>query len=107
MEALRGLDWIGGVLYTIGSVLVLVGIVYTTYLSGTDKRVLACLCVGFVVIIAFGLWENFSKVKFPLCPRDVFRSHNGREFTVPFCLAFIVVGSFYGSAVIYPTMLSK
>ena len=106
-EALRGLDWVGGILFTIGAVLVLVGMVYTSYLGSTDPRVLATLCVGFVFIIGFGLWERFSGVRFPLCPNDIFVSHRGREFNIPFCLTFIVVGFFYGMAVIYPTMLSR
>ncbi|KAF7559284.1 hypothetical protein G7046_g4883 [Stylonectria norvegica] len=105
-DALRGLDWVGGFLFTVGAVLVLVGIVYTTYLPSTDTRVLVCLCVGFTVIIAFGAWEVFGNAKYPLCPREVFTSHRGREFTVPFCLTFLVVGYFYGVAVIYPTMLN-
>lgn len=106
-EALRGLDWIGGVLFTIGAVLVLSGIVNTSYLKSTSPRVLVCLCVGFVVIIAFGAWEKFGRVKYKLCPPEIFTSHRGREFTVPFFLTFILVGFFYGTAVIYPTMLSK
>ncbi|KAF2648443.1 MFS general substrate transporter [Lophiostoma macrostomum CBS 122681] len=105
-EAVLGLDWVGGVLFTIGAVLVLVGIVHTSYLSSTDPRVLATLCVGFAFIIAFGLWERFSNVRFPLCPKEIFAAHRGREFTIPFCLTFIVVGFFYGTAVIYPTMLN-
>lgn len=104
---MKGLDWIGGVLFTIGAVLVLVGMVYTSYLKSTDARVLATLCVGFAFIIAFGLWERLSGVKFPLCPNEIFTARKGREFTIPFCLTFIVVGFFYGTAVIYPTMLSK
>lgn len=31
-----------------------------------------------------------NSVKYPLCPPHIFRYHNGREFTVPFILAFIV-----------------
>jgi hypothetical protein len=77
--------------------MVLVGMVYTSYLSSTDVRVLVTLCVGFAFIVAFGLWERFSSVRFPLCPNDIFISHYGREFTIPFCLTFIVVGYFYGS----------
>lgn len=84
-----------------------VGIVYTTYLPSTSPRVLVCLVVGFVFVIAFGLWERLGNTRFPLCPQDIFASHYGREFTAPFCLAFIVVGFFYGTAVIYPTMLSQ
>lgn len=104
---MKGLDWVGGILFTVGAVLVLVGIVYTSYLSSTDVRVLVCLCVGFAVIIAFAIWEKFGGVKYPLCPSEIFTSHRGREFTVPFFLTFILVGFFYGTAVIYPTMLSE
>ncbi|KAF2801809.1 MFS general substrate transporter [Mytilinidion resinicola] len=105
-EAVRGLDWVGAILFTIGAILVLVGMVYTSYIPATDKRVIICLVVGFGLIIAFGLWERFSSVRFPLCPEEIFSSHKGREFAVPFCLTFIIVGFFYGTAVIYPTMLN-
>ncbi|KAL2753529.1 hypothetical protein ACRALDRAFT_1058070 [Sodiomyces alcalophilus JCM 7366] len=105
-EAVRGLDWIGGILFCIGAVLILVAIVYTTYLPATDVKVIVCFAVGFATIIAFGLWEHFGNVRFPLCPTDIFASNMGREFAVPFCLTFFVVGYFYGVAVIYPTMLN-
>ncbi|CAK7236483.1 hypothetical protein SBRCBS47491_009653 [Sporothrix bragantina] len=105
-EALRGLDWIGGFLFTAGAVPVLVGIVNTTYMNSTDPRVLAPLLGGLAFIIAFGFWETFAKIKYPFCPREIFASHKGREFTVPFCLTFIVVGFFYSCSIIYPTMLN-
>ncbi|CAK7208050.1 hypothetical protein SEUCBS139899_010884 [Sporothrix eucalyptigena] len=105
-DALRGLDWVGAALFTPGCVMVLVGIVYTTYLDASDKRVIITLALGFSFIIAFGLWEHFSEVKYPLCPTPVFESHYGREFTAPFCLSFIVVGFFYGLSVIFPTLLN-
>jgi hypothetical protein len=82
-------------------------VTYTTYVPASDPRVIACFTVGFVLVVCFGLWEQFSGVKYPLCPTPVFKSHRGREFTAPFCLSFIVVGFFYGLAVIYPTMLSE
>ncbi len=34
--------------------------------------------------------------RYPLCPPRIFRSHNGREFTVPFIVAFIVTMFYYG-----------
>ncbi|CAM1507724.1 Fc.00g045720.m01.CDS01 [Cosmosporella sp. VM-42] len=108
-DALRGLDWVGALLFTPGAVMVLdllVAITYTTYVSASDKRVIICFVLGFAFIIGFGLWEQFSGVKYPLCPTSVFQSHRGREFTAPFCLSFIVVGFFYGLAVIYPSMLN-
>lgn len=106
-DAIKGLDWIGGFLFTAGSVPVLVGIVNTTYMNRSDSRVIAPLCAGFVCIILFGFWESLSKVKYPFCPPEIFASHKGREFTVPFCLTFIVVGFFYSASIIFPTLLSK
>ena len=52
--------------------------------------VIAPLTVGFGLITAFGFWETFGNTKYPLCPPHIFRSHYGREFTVPFIIAFIV-----------------
>lgn len=64
------------------------------------------MCVGFGMLILFGLWETLSSVKYPLCPPRIFRSHNGREFTAPFVLAFIVTMFYYGINIIYPTMVN-
>jgi len=63
--------------------------------------------------------------RYPLCPPRIFRSHNGREFTVPFIVAFIVTMFYYGTEdpldvqqcvrsanryaginIIYPTMIN-
>jgi hypothetical protein len=45
-------------------------------------------------------------VRFPLCPTHIFVSHNGREFTAPVVLAFIVTMFYYGINIIYPTMIN-
>ncbi len=84
----------------------LVGIVYTSYLPSKDPKVVACLVVGFATIVAFALWEQFACPRFPLCPRDIFASHHGREFAVPFVLSFIICSFFWSNSIIYPTMLS-
>lgn len=67
---------------------------------------IAPVCVGFALLILFGLWETYSSVKYPLCPPRIFKSHNGREFTAPFILAFIVTMFYYGINIIYPTMIN-
>ena len=105
-EAIRGLDYVGSMLVIPGVCLVLVGIINTTYMSSSDIMVIVPLIVGFVLLIAFGVWETLSKTKYPLCPPRIFRSHNGREFTVPFIVAFIVTMFYYGINVIYPTMVN-
>jgi Fungal trichothecene efflux pump (TRI12) len=68
--------------------------------------VIAPLCAGLGLIVVFALWENFPNVKYPLCPPAIFRSNNGREFTAPFILAFIVTMFYYGINIIYPTMIN-
>ncbi len=86
-QAIRGLDYIGTLLVIPGVCLALVGIINTTYMSASDTLVIAPLVVGVVLLILFGLWETFSKTEYPLCPPRIFRSHKGREFTVPFIIA--------------------
>ena len=54
---------LGGILFITGAFLVLVGIMYTSYIPSTDTRVLACICVVSVAVAAFGIWERFGPVK--------------------------------------------
>lgn len=105
-EAIKGLDYVGTVLVIPGVCLALVGIINTTYLKASSVKVIAPMAVGFGLLVAFGCWETLSKTTYPLCPPRIFRSHNGREFTVPFILAFIVTMFYYGINVIYPTMIN-
>jgi hypothetical protein len=76
------------------------------YKPSSDVTVIAPLCAGLGITALFGVWENFGKVKYPLCPPEIFKSHNGREFTAPFILAFIVTMFYYGINIIYPTMIN-
>ncbi|KAF2404505.1 MFS general substrate transporter [Trichodelitschia bisporula] len=105
-EGLRGLDYVGSVLVVPGICAALVGIINTTYKSSTDPSVIAPIVVGFALLIAFGFWENFGGVKYPLCEPAIFRSNYGREFTVPFVIAFIVTMFYYAINIIYPTMIN-
>ncbi|KAF1990401.1 MFS general substrate transporter [Aulographum hederae CBS 113979] len=105
-EGLKGLDYVGALLILPGICLVLVGIINTTYMPSRSTLVIVPMCVGFGLIVAFGFWETLSNVKYPLCPPRIFTTHNGREFTVPFILAFIVTMFYYGINIVYPTMVS-
>ncbi|KAK0304936.1 hypothetical protein LTR01_007141 [Friedmanniomyces endolithicus] len=123
-EAIGGLDYVGTVLVMPGVCLVLVGIINTTYMKTSSILVVVPIAIGFALLVAFGFWETLSKTKYPLCPPRIFRSHNGREFTVPFIVAFIVTMFYYGITsdirqcsgssadrdiginIIYPTMIN-
>lgn len=85
------MDYIGTALVVPGVTLVLVGIINTTYKPSSDVTVVAPMCTGFGVLVLFAFWETFSKTEYKLCPPRIFRTHKGREFTVPFVVAFIVL----------------
>ncbi|PGH14369.1 hypothetical protein AJ80_05959 [Polytolypa hystricis UAMH7299] len=105
-EGLKGLDYVGTLLVIPGICLALVGIINTTYKPASSATVVAPMASGFGLLVVFALWETFSNVKYPLCPPHIFRTNNGREFTVPFILAFIVTMFYYGINIIYPTMIN-
>lgn len=93
------------VLFVAGAVPVLMGIVWTTVFPSDDAHVVAALVIGFAFIIAFALWESFSKTKHPLTPTHVFTSSWGRDFTAP-AIALAVVNMFYySSIIIWPTIV--
>jgi len=62
-EALPGLDYVGTALVVPGVCLVIVGIINTTYMATTSTMVLAPMCTGFGLLVAFGFWETLSKTK--------------------------------------------
>jgi MFS family permease len=95
-QALKGLDYVGAFLVTFGVGLTLVGIVYTTYLPAKSVHVLAPLCTGIALLVAFGVWENVSNVPYKLCPPSIFSHNYGRSFTAPFIFGAIVTMFYYG-----------
>lgn len=106
MVALKELDYIGMVLFIGGSLPVLMGIVWTSIYSASDKHVVVSLVVGFVVLVLFALWETFGWAKHPLTPPEIFRRRMGRDFTAP-CIALAVINMFYySSSIIWPTMIA-
>jgi hypothetical protein len=64
------------------------------------------MVVGFILIAAFGVWETFSNVPHKLCPPHLFRSHNGREFTAPFIVAFVVTMFYYSVNILWVSTTS-
>lgn len=105
-QAIKGLDYVGAALVIPGVCLALVGIINTTYMPASSTRVIAPLVVGLALLVFFGLWENLGNAVYPLCPPRIFKTHKGREFTVPFIIAFIVTMFYYGINIIYPTMIN-
>lgn len=65
------------------------------------------LSLGFPVLIIFGLWETFSKVKYKVCPPALFKANYGRDFSAPLIVGSITYMYYFGINVIYPTMVTQ
>jgi MFS family permease len=105
-QALRELDYVGALLFTLGAVLVLTGVIYTTIIPSSDPRVIGTIVAGFGVIIIFALYEQFVPLKQPMTPPEIFRKDWGREFTFPFIAGIIVNMFFYSINIAYPTAIN-
>lgn len=93
---------IGAFLFTGGAVPFLVAIVWAGVYASNDPHVVAPLVIGAFVLVCFGLWETFARLKYPLTPTHVFTSGRGRDLSAP-ALALAVVNMFYySSSILWP-----
>ena len=96
----------GMLLFPLGAIPVLMGIVWTNVYPSDDPHVVASLVIGFFFLVLFALWETYSKTEHPLTPTYMFVSSHGRDLTAP-CIALAVVNMFYySSSILWPTMIS-
>lgn len=103
-RAIRHLDYIGIGLFTVSAALILSGIVYVQYLPSSDPRVYALLFVGFVCLVAFGLWETFARPEQAITPNHIFTNNKGRTMTAPFIVGMTVTMFYFGTNIIYQTV---
>lgn len=57
-EALRRLDWVGIVTFTLSAAMILSGIVYVQLLPSNDLKVIGLLVAGFAALVLFSLWYD-------------------------------------------------
>ena len=101
------LDYVGMIVFVLGSTLVLVGLVYAGIVPSSDPKVVGPLVSGFGVLVIFALWETFSSTKYPITPRNIFSAGYGRDATAPLIAIFFLNFVYYGTAIIWPTMINK
>ncbi|KAI1618323.1 fungal trichothecene efflux pump [Exophiala viscosa] len=104
VEALKGLDYLGLVLYAGGIVCILLAISWggQAY-AWKSSHVIATFVIGGLALVSFGLYEVYGRARFPLTPTYLFKSRN--------YLALATVASFAGMNffamnIVYPEMLS-
>lgn len=85
----------------------LMGIVWAGSYLSSDPHVVAPLVVGFVLLVAFALWEHFGKLKQPLTPTHIFTSSSGRDFTAPAIALGVVNMFYYSSSILWPQMIAQ
>lgn len=108
-NALRSLDYVGMVLFTIAVTLFIVGIIYASYIPASDPKVIATLVSGSVLIVVFAIWEMefITTLKIPLTPSHLFRHNRGRSFTAPFIAGAVVSMSYLGPNIVWVTMVNN
>ncbi|KAH0827271.1 hypothetical protein FOPE_00024 [Fonsecaea pedrosoi] len=103
--ALRQLDYVGMLTFTGATTLILTGIVYVQVRPSNDPLVIGLLVSGFASMLIFGAWETFAPLKQPLAPTRLFTHNRGRTLTAPFIVGFVVTMFYYGTNIVWPTMV--
>lgn len=105
-QALRELDYVGAILFSAAASLVLVGVVYASYIPSNSPKVIGTLVSGFVSLVAFGIWETWAPLKQPLAPPRLFAHNHGRTLTAPFIVTMMVGMYYLGTNVVWSTMIN-
>lgn len=105
-QALKELDYVGALLFIISSVLILVGVVYASYLQSSDARVVGPLVSGFAVLIGFACWETWAPLKQPLTPTALFVHNRGQTLTAPFIVTLMVTVYYLGGTIVWNTIIN-
>ncbi|KAB5560332.1 fungal trichothecene efflux pump [Coniochaeta sp. 2T2.1] len=106
-QVFKEIDYFGALLFVVGALPILMGVVWTTVFPSDDPHVIASLALGFFFMICFALWESFAKLKHPLTPRYVFTSSRGRDFTAPAIVLAVVNMFYYSSSILWPTIVNS
>lgn len=105
-QAIRDLDHVGIISFTLAAAMALSGIVYVQLLPSNSPTVIGLLVAGFGCLIFFSLWETFVPLKEPLTPTRMFTSNKGRTLTAPFIVGFVVTMFYFGTNILWGTMVS-
>ncbi|KAK4994440.1 hypothetical protein LTR66_005528 [Elasticomyces elasticus] len=105
-QALKHLDWVGIVSFTLSAAMILSGIVYVELRPAGDPIITGLLVAGFGTLLFFALWETFAPLKEPLAPTRLFTKNKGRALTAPFIVGGVVTMFYYGCNIIWGTMIS-
>ncbi|KIX06645.1 uncharacterized protein Z518_04621 [Rhinocladiella mackenziei CBS 650.93] len=105
MELIKDFDYIGLILFAAGMVLFALGVSWGGgYLPWTSAAVIAPLVIGFVGLVAFLLWQAFTKIKEPLMNWD-FLVYKPRSYLYPFIVSTTGGMFYYGILLVWPIVV--
>lgn len=103
-DILREVDYMGGFLSTVGVTLFMMGMQWgAEQYSWTSAQVLVPFLLGFVIIIAFFVWEAMF-AKYPMCPPALF-SKAKRTMIAILLITFFSGANFFVLLLFWPTQV--
>ncbi|GIK06217.1 hypothetical protein Aspvir_001861 [Aspergillus viridinutans] len=100
-EVIRRIDFVGGLLSITGLILFLAGMQWGGYqYPWTSAHVLAPLLIGFVILVAFALWEIYG-AKYPIFPTRL--KQEPRTLGLTLVITFISGANFFSIIMFWPT----
>ncbi|GFF85032.1 hypothetical protein IFM47457_06679 [Aspergillus lentulus] len=100
-EVIRRIDFVGGLLSITGLILFLAGMQWGGYqYPWTTAHVLAPLILGFMILVAFGLWEIYG-AKYPIFPTRL--KQEPRTLGLTLVITFISGANFFSIIMFWPT----
>ncbi|CAK7215234.1 hypothetical protein SBRCBS47491_002413 [Sporothrix bragantina] len=101
---IKDFDYLGIFLVTLGLLLFLMGISWGgTLHPWKSAAVIVTIVLGFLVIVAFVLWETYGNPKEPMMPIHVFR-HRGWNITI--ILWSLGAAIYYANAILWPGLVA-
>ncbi|KAK3636702.1 hypothetical protein LTR56_014003 [Elasticomyces elasticus] len=101
-QQLKTFDWIGSILFTAGLTVFLIGLNWGgTGYAWDSAHVLGAFFAGIAGLVAFGFWEAYCGLEYPIMPMRLFK--NIKSDAIVAC-ASIGAMVYYSGTVIWPTM---
>jgi uncharacterized integral membrane protein len=103
MEYIKNFDYVGTVLATSGLLLFLMGLSWGGSLyPWKSAHVIATIIIGFVLMVAFVLYEALVPMKEPLLPMHLFKN---KGLIISILIWSIGASVYYAFAIVWPSMI--
>ena len=100
-ELFKQMDFVGIGLFALGCILFLIGVNWGgRQYEWSSAPVISTLVIGVALLVAFGFYEVYADLPYPMCPPKFFK--NVRGFTVLLVVCFVGGMLYYSMNVLWP-----